>query len=132
MERNANVKKWKRKQECEKTEAKTRRRNERAGVRFGDLEGRNELAERHEEKVKVGEGFKLLDDDLREESSGAVPDNALETCCNDTERQQRSGGEAWWPGTFDFESHFGQMTHRACLRRCCEGLILCSWQMRRE
>jgi hypothetical protein len=87
MERNANVKKWERKQECEKTEAKTRRRNERAGVRFGDLEGRNELAERHEEKVKVGEGFKLLDDDLREESSGAVPDNALQRCYNDTERQ---------------------------------------------
>ena len=52
------------KRECEKTEAKTRRRNERAGVRFGDLEGRNELAERHEEKVKVGEGFKLLDDEI--------------------------------------------------------------------
>jgi hypothetical protein len=72
---------------AQQMEEKTRRTNERAGGRFGDLEGRNELAERHEEKVKVGEGFKLLDDDLREESSGAVPDNALQRCYNDTERQ---------------------------------------------
>ncbi len=46
-----------------------------AAVTLGDLEGWNKLAECHEQKVKVGEGFKLFDDDLKKERSGTVPDD---------------------------------------------------------
>ena len=59
----------------------------KAVVTLIDLECWNKLAKCHEQKVKVGEGFKLFDDDLKKERSGTVPDDALQACYNDTARQ---------------------------------------------